>query len=304
MIDSVKDLLKNQFLLIAIVTSVVIHGIVLGIHFAQPDLNKSTSKDEGLEVILVNAKHDQAPIKADTLAQANLDGGGQAEEGRATSPLPDMQHISDGTDVSDAQKEVAKLEALQRQMMQELQKQTVITSQKSADNIMPQGSINANATGSEQSSAQLATAMARMEAEINKNIQAYNKRPKKTQITPNAKAVGYAVYYKKMQEKIERIGTRHFPEYAGKKLYGELVVSIPVFQDGKIYRDDGGVRVEVSSGNPRLDRAAIAIVEKAAPFDHLPKNMLTPGKNDVWEIITRFKFTHDAILSAELQGHE
>lgn len=298
-----KVLFNNPFLFIAIVLSVIIHGIILGVHFIQPEVNKSSSKDEGLEVILVNAKHDHAPVKADALAQSNLDGGGQADKGRATSPLPDMQHISDGTDISDSQHQVAKLEALQRQMMQELQKQTVITSQKSNDKVMPQGSKNTQADGNQTSSEPLATAMARMEAEINKNIQAYNKRPKKTQVTPNAKAVGYAVYYKKMQEKIERIGTRYFPEAAGKKLYGELLISIPVFQDGTIYRDEGGVRIEESSGNPRLDKAAIAIVEKAAPFDHLPKNMLTAGKNDVWEIITRFRFTHDEILSAELRGN-
>lgn len=298
-----KALLKNPFLLVAITLSVIIHGIVLGVHFVHPDVNKSSSKDEGLEVILVNAKHDKAPLKADALAQSDLDGGGQADKGRATSPLPDMQHISDGTDVSDNQHQVAQLEALQRQMLQELQKQTVITSQKSNDKVMPQGNKNTHAESSQSSSEPLATAMARMEAEINKNIQAYNKRPKKTQVTPSAKAVGYAVYYKKMQEKIERIGTRYFPEAAGKKLYGELLISIPVFQDGTIYRDEGGVKIEESSGNPRLDRAAIAIVEKAAPFERLPKNMLTAGKNDVWEIITRFRFTHDEILSAELHGN-
>ena len=45
-------------------------------------------QDTPLEVILVNARTNEAPTKAQAIAQANLAGGGEAEAGIATSPLP------------------------------------------------------------------------------------------------------------------------------------------------------------------------------------------------------------------------
>jgi protein TonB len=51
------------------------------VRFAAPDAFRSQPADPGLEVILVNAKHAKAPLKADALAQANLDGGGNADAG-------------------------------------------------------------------------------------------------------------------------------------------------------------------------------------------------------------------------------
>jgi protein TonB len=144
--------------------------------------------------------------------------------------------------------------------------------------------------------------LARMEAEINKSIEDYNKRPKKTQITPSTREVGYAMYYSALQKKIEKLGTLNFPQRDGTKLYGELVVYIPVFHDGAIYEKEGGPRIEKSSGNPALDNAALNIVRRAAPFGRFPANMRSSGKDDVWEIITRFRFTRDDGVEAQLRG--
>ena len=139
-----------------------------------------------------------------------------------------------------------------------------------------------------------------MEAELAKDIAQYNKRPKKTQITPSTREVGYAQYFKALQDKIEKVGTLNFPTRDGKKLYGELLVVIPVFQDGSIYERDGGVVVRTSSGNAALDQAAVAIVRRSVPFGRFPENMRTSGKDDVWEVIVTFRFTRDQGVQAEL----
>jgi protein TonB len=73
---------------IAITVSVLVHGALLGVHFAAPQAFRFAPADPGLEVVLVNAKHHKKPLKAEALAQANLDGGGNADAGRAKSPLP------------------------------------------------------------------------------------------------------------------------------------------------------------------------------------------------------------------------
>ena len=109
------------------------------------------------------------------------------------------------------------------------------------------------------------------------------------------------MYYKKFQERIERIGTLNFPQKNGQKLYGELIVTIPIFQDGSIYEKEGGPRVDQSSGNPALDSAALRIVRRSAPFGHFPKKMRSNDKDDLWIVVTRFKFTREQALETELK---
>jgi protein TonB len=293
----VKSFADNRFLTIALAGSVVIHAILLGVHFAAPDAFRLKPADPGLEVILVNAKHDKAPVKADAIAQANLDGGGNANEGRAKSPLPDMRKVENGDSVKAAQRKVAELEAQQQKILSQMNKttQTVATPEREKPKeVTPQ--INA------KDLLDTAKAVARMEAEVAKNIEEYNKRPKKTQITARTREAGYALYYKAMQEKIERLGTLNFPQRDGKKLYGELVIYIPVFQDGTIYDKEGGVRIERGSGNAALDSAALAIVRRSAPFGRFPDNMRTTSKDDIWEIITRFRFTHEETLQTDMSS--
>lgn len=293
-----KFLVENRILSIAIGASLVLHGGLLAVHFAAPDAFKLKSADPGLEVILVNAKHQQAPVKAEALAQANLNGGGNAEAGRAKSPLPDTRKVRNGESERVAARRIAELEQQQQQIMAQMKRMTPIAAPLIVEKEKPQ--TPPPVTGKDRIDS--ATAVARMEAEIAKNIEDYNKRPRKTQITPSTREVGYALYYKTLQEKIEKWGTLHFPQQNGKKLYGELVLTIPIFQDGSIYLKDGGVHVERSSGNPELDRAALDIVRVSAPFGRFPENMRSSGRDDVWEVITRFKFTRDEGLQAELRG--
>jgi protein TonB len=78
------------------------------------------------------------------------------------------------------------------------------------------------------------------------------------------------------------------------------VVYIPVYQDGTLYLKDGGPKVERSSGNPALDKAALDIVRRSAPYGAFPANMRTKGKDDLWEVFTRFQFTREDSLRATL----
>lgn len=289
---------KPTLLSFAVAVSVLAHGVLLAVHFAAPQALRFAPADPGLEVILVNARHDKAPLKAEALAQANLEGGGNADQGRAKSPLPDLGKIEDGQSIKAAKRRQAVLEAQQKKLMEQLQKKAsafqvpVEKGKGKPQEAPPQGADLLDS----------AQAIARMEAEIAKNIEDYNKRPKRTQITPSTREVGYAMYYKTLQERIEKIGTLNFPQKDGRKLYGELLVSIPVFQDGTIFERDGGPRVERSSGNPDLDRAALAIIRRAAPFGRFPENMRSVGKDDLWEVITRFKFTREEALETVLSG--
>lgn len=279
-------------LIIAVAISLAAHAALLAVHFVAPDAFKLNPVDPGLEVILVNAKQSRAPIKADALAQADLDGGGNADAGRAKSPLPDLRRVENGDSVKALQRRITELQELQQNVLTQVK-----ASGFNAAPVKEKDKPDPTRTGDD--AIDTTKAIARRAAEITERIEDENKRPKKTSITPSTRAVGYAMYYKAMQKRIEELGTVSFPQKNGKKLYGELIVYIPVFQDGTIYAKEG-VRIERSSGNPDLDRAALAIVQKAAPFGKFPPNMLSKDKDDLWVIITTFKFTREETLKADL----
>ncbi|WP_070270868.1 TonB family protein [Duganella sp. HH101] len=271
------------------------HGVLLAVHFVAPTPAPVKPTDPGLEVILVNAKHSKAPLKADALAQANLDGGGTVDKGRSKSPMPDMRKMETGDSIKAAKRRIAELEEQQKNLLTQAAKQTAVTAppvtEKNKPDPLPTGSDLLESS----------KAIARRVAEISETIEDQNKRPKKTMITPSTREAGYASYYKAMQKRIEDTGTLNFPQVNGRKLYGQLMLSIPVFQDGTIY-DKEGIKVERSSGNPALDEAAIRIVRRSAPFGKFPPNMLSVDRDDLWVVVTTFKFTREDKLQADLSG--
>jgi protein TonB len=282
-------------MIIAIAFSVLAHAALLAVRFVAPDVFKLEPADPGLEVILVNAKHAKRPIKADALAQANLDGGGQADAGRSKSPLPDLRKTENGDSLKAMQRKIAEYEEVQQNLLTRAR-----NSNYKAAPVTEKDKPDPTRTGADL--VESSKAIARATAEISTLIEDQNKRPKKTYITPSTQEVGYAMYYKAMQKRVEEIGTLNFPQVNGRKLYGDLVLYIPIFQDGTIYLKDGGVRIEKSSGIPELDKAALAIVRRSAPFGRFPPNMLSSDKDDLWVIITRFKFTREEKLETNPRG--
>jgi periplasmic protein TonB len=296
----VKLLNQNRTLSIAIAVSLLAHGALLAVRFAAPDSFKFKPVDSGLEVILVNAKHDKKPLKADALAQANLDGGGHAAAGRSKSPMPNMHKSEDGDGLKAMQRRIDELEKQQR-MLARTNRKTRFSVAPTKDHVKPRESRQAvDGTDDTDSTRELL----RREAEVAKRIEDENKRPKKTFISPSTREVGYAMYFDNVRQRIEKIGTLNFPQKNGKPLYGKLTVSIAIFQDGKIYKTahDDGITVDRSSGNPALDEAAKRIIRRAAPFGEFAKNMRSADKDDVWVMTTLFDFTRDGALQAELQG--
>jgi protein TonB len=280
---------------LAIAFSVLAHVVLLAIRFVPPDAFRMQPADPGLEVILVNAKHAKAPTKAEALAQANLEGGGNADAGRSKSPLPDLRRNDTGETVKAAERRIA-------QLMQQ-QKELLARARESAFNVAPitdKDKPDPNRTGEDL--IESSKAIARSVAELSERIEDQNKRPKKTFITPSTRAVGYAMYYNQMSKRIEDIGTLNFPQKNGKKLYGELVMMIPVFQDGTIYTKDNGLEIKRSSGNPDLDEAAKRIVRRSAPFGRFPPNMRSGDRDDLWVVVITFRFTSRDRLDVDMKG--
>ena len=109
---------------LAIGISVALHGAVLGARFANPQDFNRVFQDTPLEVILVNARSNEKPTKAQAIAQANLAGGGEAEAGIATSPLPPSPNqLTAGDDDSDTQKTIQQMQQMQQQLLTQMRRE-------------------------------------------------------------------------------------------------------------------------------------------------------------------------------------
>lgn len=269
------------------------HAVILiGVRFVVPEFQHwyTIAKDPP---ILMNTADGPAPIRADLEAQVNHEGGGNADSGHAKSPLPDMQKTEEGDAVKSVKRRTEQLESEMRELYTQLHKRDQTVAQTPEKNTPQPTDGNDNFDSDKE--------FARRAAEIDKEVDDYNKRPRKTQITPSTRRTEYALYYSQVKSKIEKVGTLHFPSKDGRKLYGELILHIPIYQDGTLYLKDGGPTVERSSGDRSLDRAALRIVEHSAPFTEFPRKMLS-ANGDVWEVTVTFKFTREEGLQTVLGG--
>ena len=121
-------------------------------------------------------------------------------------------------------------------------------------------------------------------AEIEKRIREENSRPKKRYISPATQEAAYALYYDGLRLKVEERGTRNFPEYRGKRLYGELIMLITVDAAGRVV----DAEIVRSSNSKVLDKRAVAIVKAAAPFGAFTSTMRREA--DQLVITSRFRF--------------
>ncbi|NMG16532.1 energy transducer TonB, partial [Aromatoleum bremense] len=131
-----------------------------------------------------------------------------------------------------------------------------------------------------------AATVARLEAEIDRQLDDYARRPRKKFIGARTKEYRFAQYVEDWRHKIERVGTLNYPEAARGRLYGSLLLVVAIRADGSIER----VEVQRSSGEPILDEAAKRIVQLAAPFAPFPSDIR--GDTDILEIARTWTFTN------------
>jgi protein TonB len=251
----------------AISVSVVLHAVLLAVHFRFPDALRWKSANQSLEVVLVNARTEQKPVHADALAQANLDRGGNTDQlRRAKTPLPVTRPRSPGKDLAAAQRRVRRLEEQQRRL---LAKAT-----QSAPQIAPEPEHKTPAEQpkpqiSGRDLADLSLAAMQLQAQIDRRIEEYQKRPRKKFIGARAAEYRFAQYEEDWRQKIERIGTLNYPSQARGKLYGNLRLTVTIRPDGSVQSVD----LDRSSGLKVLDAAAFKIVRMASPFAPFPPNI-------------------------------
>ena len=268
----------------------MVHAVVLSVRFVDPETFNRVFEDTPLEVILVNAKTDEAPDKAQAVAQSNLAGGGESAntKERASSPLPYSAITNMGDDFEERQRQVDAMQQQQMQLLAELRNQLA--------QYKPPDLRKATTSQAEIEQEEKHKQLLKMLAEIEKRINEENARPKKRYISPATREEVYALYYDTLRRKVEDRGTANFPEAGGKKLYGELIMIMTVNHDGRVL----GTEVYKSSGNQQLDRRAEAIAVSSGPFGAFGPALR--AKADQIAVVSKFRFTREQTLeTANLQ---
>jgi protein TonB len=271
---------------LALGVSVAVHAALLTVRFVDPEAFNRVFEDTPLEVILVNARTTQQPEKATAIAQAAMAGGGDAERGRATSPLPPALISAAGDDAQDhAQRQLESMQEQQNLILAQIKSQLAA--------LPPRDPMRTTPLPEKEDQEQKRRQLIKLLAEIERRINEENSRPKRRYVSPATREESYAVYYDKLRRSIENKGTENFPEVAGKKLYGELTMLVTVNFDGRILATE----IVQSSGNRTLDRHAEAIVRNAGPFGGF--NDAMRRKADQILVVSRFKFTRDETLETQ-----
>jgi protein TonB len=279
----------RRHLTLALGLSLLIHAVLLSIHFKLPEALGRVS-ERALDVILVNSKHATKPTKAQAKAQANLDGGGNTEEDRrAKTPLPPSRRDADGDNLKEAQKRVIELEAQAQQLMTRLASEKTI----SADQRTKETVAQPAPTMSGADLANSALAIARIEGQIARQMEDYNQRPRKKFLGARVEEYRFAQYVEDWRQKIERVGNLNYPEAARGRLYGSLVLTVVIKNTGELDRVD----INRSSGKKLLDEAAKRIVQLAAPYAVFPEAIRRD--TDIIEITRTWSFTNADRLSAD-----
>lgn len=313
-----QQLKPNSALTVAIWLSVIVHLVLLSIQF-QPELKKLKDNIPTLEVMLVNAKTKDAPQKADVLAQANLDRGGNTDADRKMkTALPtEKQHVQDvqlepkaaaqsaaraaklQAQQSKEQKRIAELEKQAEELMTQIKALQTVDSAPTqhaaaADPDVGQLKNKLNKPLDMQDLIASAKEMDRLEALIAKQQDDLQKRPKRKFMGARAQEYRFASYIEAWRQKVERIGNLNYPQAArDQKLYGRLQMTVAIKSDGSIEF----MRVEKSSGHPLLDEAAKKIVRLSAPFAVFPADI--KKDTDILELTRTWTFTQEDALSTE-----
>ena len=266
-----------------IALSLVLHAMLMMVHFTAPAPLRIAPLDSRLEVILLNAKADTKPVKADVVAQVNMEAGGDHDKGIATSPLQAENKIQDGDALTRKTRKIAELEAMRRELMAMARSpSTFVTS--------PEKKKSKKKNGSDEEDIEFV--IARLQAKIAKDISDYNKRPRRLTYGVNAVGKTYARYVTDWAARIEEIGTDRYPKEARGKFYDSMVILVEIQKDGHV----GDIIIKRKSKYKALNQAIKRIVLAGAPYEPFTPEMAAEG--DILQIVRTWTFTNRSLRTS------
>ncbi len=278
-VKSQSSWMHDRFML-CLVGAIALHAaILLGVRFG-PELNPMPRLADTLDVVLVQWRSEKEPDKADFLAQANQQGGGESKEKhRPSQPESGILPIpAQGHDALQSTQEVPAPQTTQREVITHEAEQASV--KETTEIEQPELEAPSAARLMRQS-----MEMASLQPELSQRKQFVSKLPRRKQISANTRQYEFAAYMSAWVAKVERVGNLNYPvELRQKKLHGDLVLSVGIHQNGSIE----SIEVKRSSGIREIDDAARNIVQLAGPYAPLPDDIAK--QVDILQIVRTWRF--------------
>lgn len=267
--------------------------VILGIGFTLPKL-RSHEGLPTLEITLVQTHTTKAPLNPDFLAQARQDGGGDSpKRDIARSPLPARelgeQRLRLPTLAPAPQPEVSARRDTPDLFSQDAKTKIARPEPQPPRKVLQQTQPNPGLVTRAQRDAE----RAQLNAEIGREWQTFQGRPRHKYVNARTQEYRYALYMDAWRAKVERVGNLNYPEEAKRRrLTGSLVLDVAIKSDGSVAK----IEVLRSSGQKLLDDAAIRIVELCGGFGPFSQEMR--GETDILHITRTWKF-NETVVSAQ-----
>jgi len=241
-----------------------------------------------LDVILVNQPNDSEPESANLLSEHSQSGGGSSElPKRQTAPVSGSERNKNTGEAPTLVEATSprETEAIANDSI------TQIFSNHEIEDRDQREQVNQVTQAKEAQALKTRMEIARLSAELAREIEKQASRPKTLYVTASTKKSTAANYMLEWVKKVERVGNLNYPSIAY-KVSGSLVLVVGINQQGSITQ----IAVKRSSGNQELDEAAINIVNLAAPF--APMSNRLAQETDVIYITRTWQFTREHSLSS------
>lgn len=253
---------EQHFLRWAVGLSLLLHLALLS--WAPLGQSQTPSPPETLDMVIVTTQTETAPVDPQRLAQNNLDGGGLAQEGVASNPIPKLGESDQVVAIEAMTKQRAALESKQNALLEQLLNEWAVPISVPQANEQDEDTT----TGVDPVDQTALERHAEIAALIDR-IERYNALPKRFYDAPSTKAHPYVEYVTQWQNKIEDIGKRFYPGEGENRPTGSLQATITLDATGQI--------VDISLDRPSslaiLNQSVRRIVQLAAPFPPFPPNM-------------------------------
>lgn len=189
------------------------------------------------------------------------------------------------SDLKNSEQRVRELEQQQALLLKQLQTKPALDTHAPAT--PPQAAIERTPNATDLLARSLL--LSRLEAQIERDYNAYQSRPKRRFLGMHTNEDRFARYVEEWRAKVEHIGNLYYPfEARHKKLYGSLRLTVHIKADGSLEKID----IDRSSGSKILDDAALDILQQAAPFAPFPEEIRRD--TDVLVISRTWTFTRSA----------
>ena len=291
--QTISGLSQNDRLGVSVFGSFLVHMVViLGVTFTLPILRNLPGLPT-LEITLVQTSSDRRTLDPEFLAQANQDGGGDSDTPEiAKNPLPVRE-------ISPVNRDFPTFQSVPQKRVPSEREMTALLSQDAARKIKVQDAKPDKKELQLQppnlglmAQSELLQERARLNAEISRTWQEYQKRPRHKFLNARTQEYKFAAYMDAWRAKVESVGNLNYPSEAKRRhLTGNLLLDVALNADGSINE----ISIRRSSGQQILDDAAIRIVELAAPFAPFPSEIR--ADLDVLHITRTWKFNESGLTS-------